>query len=294
MYNGDAMKIAIVTDSNSAITPADAKKRGITVIPMPFLINDEEFFEDVTITNEEFYKALHNGAHVVTSQPSPEVVTQTWDELLKEYDEIVHIPMSSGLSGACQTALMLAEDYDGRVEVVNNQRICPTLRDSVYDAQYLANKGLSAREIKERLEEIKFDTTIYIMVGTLEYLKRGGRITPAVATIGSLLKLKPVLAIHGEKLDAHATVRTLQAGKKNLIDSVLADMKKLIGDEDPTHYNISIAYSEFDTEALAFKEELKSVFPGCEVIPAPLSLSVSCHIGPESLALAISRKIEVY
>ena len=287
------MKIAIVTDSNSAITPATAKEKGITVIPMPFLIDDEEFFEDVTITREDFYKKLHDGARVVTSQPSPEVVTQLWDNLLKDYDQIVHIPMSSGLSGACQTAHMLSEDYDGKVQVVNNQRICPTLRDSVYDALTLASQGMSALEIKEKLEAVKFESTIYIMVGTLEYLKRGGRITPAVATIGSLLKLKPVLAIHGEKLDAHATVRTLQAGKKNLVDSAISDMKKLIGDEEPTHYHISVAYSEFDTEAQIFKKELEDVFPGCEIIVEPLSLSVACHIGPESLAIALSRKIEV-
>jgi len=286
------MKIAIVTDSNSGITQSRAKELGITVIPMPFMIDGQEYFEDISMTQDEFFEKIENGGKVVTSQPSPEIVMETWDKLLEEYDEIVHIPMSSGLSGSCQTAQMLSEDYDNKVFVVNNQRICPTQRDSVFDAMHLVEKGYDGAAIKAFLEKVKFDTTIYIMVGTLEYLKRGGRITPAVATIGNLLRLKPVLAIHGEKLDAHATVRTLSQGKTTLINSVKKDMENLIKDSDPDHYNISIAYTKSDKEALKFKEELIPVFGTEDIKVEPLSLSVACHIGPESLALAISKKIE--
>lgn len=286
------MSIAVVTDSNSGITQDKAKELGITVIPMPFMIDNVEYFEDITITQKDFFDKIDAGGKVVTSQPSPEVVMDVWNNLLKDYDEIVHIPMSSGLSGSCQTAKMLAEDYDGRVHVVNNQRICPTQRDSVFDAMRLAKEGKSGAEILKILEDTKFDTTIYIMVGTLDYLKRGGRITPAVATIGNLLKLKPVLAIHGEKLDAHATVRTWAQGKKNIINSIKADMEKLIKDTNPDHYIFSIAYTKNDEEARKFAEEAKEEFPGIDFIIEPLSLSVACHIGPESVAMAITKKLE--
>lgn len=286
------MSIAVVTDSNSGITQDKAKELGITVIPMPFMIDNVEYFEDITITQKDFFDKIDAGGKVVTSQPSPEVVMDVWNNLLKDYDEIVHIPMSSGLSGSCQTAKMLAEDYDGRVHVVNNQRICPTQRDSVFDAMRLAKEGKSGAEILKILEDTKFDTTIYIMVGTLDYLKRGGRITPAVATIGNLLKLKPVLAIHGEKLDAHATVRTWAQGKKNIINSIKADMEKLIKDTNPDHYKFSIAYTKYDEEARKFAEEAKEEFPGVDFIIEPLSLSVACHIGPESVAMAITKKLE--
>lgn len=286
------MSIAVVTDSNSGITQDKAKELGITVIPMPFMIDNVEYFEDITITQKDFFDKIDAGGKVVTSQPSPEVVMDVWNNLLKDYDEIVHIPMSSGLSGSCQTAKMLAEDYDGRVHVVNNQRICPTQRDSVFDAMRLAKEGKSGAEILKILEDTKFDTTIYIMVGTLDYLKRGGRITPAVATIGNLLKLKPVLAIHGEKLDAHATVRTWAQGKKNIINSIKADMEKLIKDTNPDNYIFSIAYTKNDEEARKFAEEAKEEFPGVDFIIEPLSLSVACHIGPESVAMAITKKLE--
>lgn len=287
------MKIAIVTDSNSGIVQTKAKELGITVIPMPFMIDEKEYLEDITITQEEFFEKMEAGGKVVTSQPSPEVVMDIWDKLLKEYDQIVHIPMSSGLSGSCQTAKMLAEDYDGKVFVVNNQRICPTQRDSVFEAMKMVKKGMDGQQILDKLEETKFESTIYIMVGTLEYLKKGGRITPAVAAIGNLLKLKPVLAIHGEKLDAHATVRTISQGKKTIINSIKSDMEKLIKDTDPSHYIMSIAYTKSDIEAKNFAEELKDVFPGVDFQIEPLSLSVACHIGPESLAMAVTKKIEM-
>lgn len=286
------MKVAVVTDSNSGINQEKAKAMGIWVIPMPFTINDVEYFEDISITSEEFYQEI-GGKSVVTSQPSPEVVMNTWDEALKEYDELVYIPMSSGLSGSCQTAIMLSEDYDGRVQVVNNQRICPTLEYSVVDALNLIAQGKSALEVKTILEEVKFESTIYIMVGTLEYLKRGGRITPAVAAIGNILRLKPVLAIHGEKLDAHATVRTTSQGITCLINSVKADMDKLLHDTDPSHYKICVACSRIDDNVYVLQEAVKEAFGISEVDVRALSLSVGCHIGPESLAIAISKKLEL-
>lgn len=285
------MSVAVVTDSNSGILPQEAADRNIFVIPMPFMIDEVEYFEDISLSQNEFYKFLENNVSVVTSQPSPETVMEVWDKVLEDYDELVYIPMSSGLSGSCQTAMMLSEDYDGRVHVVNNQRISVTLRDSVLDALSLSNEGLSGEQIKERLEEVKFDSTIYIMVGTLEYLKRGGRVTPAVATIGNLLKLKPVLSIHGEKLDAHATVRTLSQGKASLINAVKTDMEKLLGDADPSHYHFNVAYSKDNQNAIDFIEEVKAAFGIDDVFVAALPLSISCHIGPESLALAISKKI---
>lgn len=285
------MSVAVVTDSNSGILPSEAKENGIFVIPMPFMIDEVEYFEDISLSREEFYKFLENNVSVVTSQPSPEAVMEMWDSVLKDYDELVYIPMSSGLSGSCQTAYMLSDDYDGRVHVINNQRISVTLRDSVFDAVSLSEKGLSGAEIKEKLEEVKFESTIYIMVGTLEYLKRGGRVTPAVATIGNLLKLKPVLAIHGEKLDAHATVRTISQGKASLLNSVKSDLEKLLKDPDPSHYHFNVAYSKDSTNAIEFAEEVKEFFGVDEVFIAALPLSISCHIGPESLAIAISKKL---
>ena len=203
-------KIAIVSDSNSGITQAQAKELGITILPMPFFVKEKTLYEDIDLTQDEFYQMLSEDADISTSMPLVGNVTDTWDELLKTYDEIVHIPMSSGLSGSCETAMMLAQDYEDKVQVVNNQRISVTQRQSVLDAMALAEQGKSAAEIKEILERDKFESSIYIMVDTLYYLKKGGRITPAAATLGTLLKLKPVLQIQGEKLDAFAKARTVK------------------------------------------------------------------------------------
>ncbi|MCM1241671.1 MAG: DegV family protein, partial [Roseburia sp.] len=217
-------KVAIVTDSNSGITQKQAKEMGISVLPMPFMIDEETYYEDITLSQAEFYEKLAAGANVVTSQPTPESVMNLWDELLKEYDQIVHIPMSSGLSGSCQSALMLAEDYGGRVQVVNNQRISVTQRQSVLDALALIGRGMDAAQIRDFLEEDKFNSSIYIMLDTLYYLKKGGRITPAAAALGTILRLKPVLQIQGEKLDAFAKARTASQGKTMMINAVRNDM----------------------------------------------------------------------
>lgn len=284
-------KIAVVTDSNSGITQSQAKEMGLYVIPMPFMINEETFFEDITLTQEQFYERLAENADVITSQPSPEAVMNLWDELLETYDEIVHIPMSSGLSGSCQSARMLAENYDGRVQVVNNQRISVTQRQSALDALVLIERGMDAAAIREFLEEDKFNSSIYIMLDTLYYLKKGGRITPAAAALGTILRLKPVLQIQGEKLDAFAKARTVSQGKTIMISAIKADMEKRFGGVSADHIWLQIAYTYDRAAAEQFKEQVLEAFPGFDVHMDPLSLSIACHIGPGSLALACSRKI---
>lgn len=284
-------KVAIVSDSNSGITQAQAKELGITVLPMPFFIDDKTLYEDIDLTQEDFYQMLKGNVNISTSMPLVGNLTDTWDELLKEYDEIVHIPMSSGLSGSCQTAMMIAADYDGKVQVVDNQRISVTLRQSVLDAMALAEKGYSAKEIKEILEREKLESSIYIMVDTLEYLKKGGRITPAVAAIGTLLKLKPVLQIQGEKLDSFAKARTVKQAKSMMIEAMKKDFTDRFNDAEGKNMYLQIAYT-YDLEAAeAFKTEVQEAFPGMDIIMAPLSLSVSCHIGPGAIAIACSKKV---
>lgn len=284
-------KIAVITDSNAGITQDDAKAIGCIVLPMPFMVDEETYFEDINLTQSEFYQFLEENRNVMTSQPSPEQVTTLWDETLKEYDEIVHIPMSSGLSGSCQTAMMLAEDYDGKVQVVNNQRISVTQRQSVIDAVTLAKNGKSAAEIKDILTEDKFNSSIYIMLDTLYYLKKGGRITPAAAALGTLLKLKPVLQIQGEKLDAFAKARTTSQGKTIMINAIRSDMENRFGGATPEHCDLQIAYSKDRDMAMELKTELEKEFPRFDIHVDPLSLSVACHIGPGSLAIACTKKL---
>lgn len=285
--------IAIVTDSNSGITQSQADELGVFVLPMPFTIDDETYFEGVNLTVEEFYEKLKDkDARIFTSQPAPEAVMNIWDEALKEYDYVVHIPMSSGLSSSCQTATMLSgeDEYDGKVFVVNNQRVSVTMRQSVLDAIALVNEGKSAEEVKNILEEKKFDSSIYIMLDTLLYLKRGGRITPAAAALGNLLKLKPVLQIQGEKLDAFAKARTVKQAKSIMIDATKKDIETRFGGEDKV--DIFIAHSENQEMAEEFKKEILEVFPDREIYIDQLSLSVACHIGPGALAIACSKHIK--
>lgn len=285
-------QVCIVTDSNSGITQKQAEQLGIYVLPMPFMIEEETFFEDINLSQEEFYQKLENDVDISTSQPSIESVEKLWKELLEQYEEIVHIPMSSGLSSSCDTATMLANDYEGRVQVVNNQRISVTQRQSVLDAKELAEQGMTALEIKERLEAVKFESSIYIMVDTLKYLKKGGRITAAAAALGALLKLKPVLQIQGEKLDAYAKARTIKQAKRIMMDAIKEDIKKRFFEEkDSCPVWLSIAHSNNKQAAEEFKKEVEAEFPGYEVHVAPLSLSISCHIGSGSLALACSKKM---
>ena len=287
------MKIAVGTDSNSGITQAQGKELGITVLPMPFMIDRNEFFEDISLTQQEFYGKMEEDMDISTSQPSPESIVELWEALLEEYDGIVHIPMSSGLSGSCQTALMLAEEFDGRVQVVNNHRISVTQRQSALDALEMAGKGMDAVQIKEVLERTGSESTIYITVDTLKYLKKGGRITPAAAALGTLLRLKPVLTIQGEKLDAFAKARTMKQAKSMMISAIQHDLETRWDDKEGKKTHLEIAHTNCEEAALQLKEDLLELFPDTDIHIDPLSLSVACHIGPGALAIAAVKKLEI-
>jgi len=287
-------KIAVMTDTNSGISPQLAAEMGVVVLPMPFMIDGKTYYENIDLSQAQFYRKLEEGAEISTSQPTPEKIMKLWDELLLEYDQILHLPMSSGLSGSCQTATMLSRDekYEGRVFVVNNQRISVTLRASVADALNLVRQGKDGREIKEILEGDKFNSTIYIMLDTLSYLKKGGRITPAAAALGTLLRLKPVLTIQGEKLDAFAKARTAAQGKNMMISAVKTDIENRFGGLMPGNFKLYVAYTKDEEAALRFKREVEESFEAEDVIMDPLSLSVSCHIGPGALALAAVKTLK--
>lgn len=285
-------KVAIVTDSNSGITQQQAKEQDIFVLPMPFHINDNTFLEDINLTQEEFYDKLEEGAKIFTSQPSIEEILKLWDCTLKNFDEIVYIPMSSGLSGSYQTAVVLARDYQGKVEVVNNHRISVTQRQSVLDAKALAAQGMSASKIKEILEKEALNSSIYITVNTLKYLKNGGRITKAAAALGTFLKIKPVLQIQGEKLDAFAKARTIRQAKNVMVEAMKHDFEtKFETAAKQKEIWLQIAHTNNVKAAKEWKEELAEIFPGYEIYMDNLSLSVSCHIGPGALAIACSKKL---
>lgn len=281
-------KTAVVTDSNSGITQEKGKELGIRVFPMPFFIDGELYLEDITMTQEEFYKKLGEDADISTSQPAPGDLMDMWDEILKEYEEIVYIPMSSGLSAACENAIMLAREYGEKVQVVDNQRVSVTLKQSVLEAIALVNAGKSAKEVREILEQEGKESSIYITVDTLKYLKKGGRITPAAATIGAVLNIKPVLQIQGGKLDAFAKARGWKQAKKTMLDAIEQDMKERFGGE-PVY--IQAAYTSSREDAEKWKEEIEARIPGAEVDMDPLSLSVACHIGPGALAVTCTRKM---
>lgn len=284
-------KIAIVTDSNSGITQAQGKELGIHVIPMPFYINEELFFEDITLTQDEFYQKLAEDAEISTSQPSPGDVIDLWEKLLEEYDEIIHIPMSSALSSSCETAFMLAKEFEGKVHIIDNQRISVTMRQSVLDAIEMAEMGMTASEIEKVLMREKLEASIYITVDTLKYLKKGGRVTPAAAALGTVLNLKPVLQIQGGKLDSYAKVRGMKAAKKNMVEAIRNDIEQRFSGK---HVQLMIAYTCEEEEAMKWKEELQEKFPEHEITHVDrLSLSVSCHIGPGAIAVACCKKMEI-
>ena len=286
-------KIAIVTDSNSGITQAQGKELGVFVLPMPFYINDELFLEDITLTQEEFYRHLTQDADVKTTQPAPGDVMELWDKALQDHDEVVHIPMSSTLSSSCETAKMLAQDYDGKVHVVDHQRISIPQRQSVLDALTLAKAGKSAAEIRQILEEHKFDADAYITVDTLKYLKKGGRCTPAAAAIGTVLNLKPVLRVHGEKLDSFAKARGWKGAKKIMLDTAAKLMASDFADcHGPEDLQIGLAYTGAREDAMEWYGELSAAFPDYQIHMDPLSLSVACHIGPGALAVTVTKALK--
>lgn len=288
------MKIAVVTDSNSGITQARAKEMGVAVLPMPFMIDGETYYEDITLTREQFYQRLKDNADIATSQPTPDSILKMWDKLLKEYDQIIHIPMSSGLSGSCSTAMMLAgeDEYEGKVFVVDNRRISVTQYQSVKDAQMLVAMGMDGTQIKKRLEETAADSVIFITVDTLKYLKKGGRITPAAAALGTLLKIKPVLIILGEKLDSFAKARTMKQAKTMMMNAIQKELDERLHDSECRNCHLAIAHTDNEEAALEFKKEIEERFPNADVYMAPLSLSIACHIGPGSLAVTATRKME--
>ena len=288
------MKIAVVTDSNSGITQAQAKEMGVAVLPMPFMIDGETYYEDITLTREQFYQRLKDNADIATSQPTPDSILKMWDKLLKEYDQIIHIPMSSGLSGSCSTAMMLAgeDEYEGKVFVVDNRRLSVTQYQSVKDAQMLAAMGMDGTQIKKRLEETAADSVIFITVDTLKYLKKGGRITPAAAALGTLLKIKPVLIILGEKLDSFAKARTMKQAKTMMMNAIQKELDGRLHDSECRNCHLAIAHTDNEEAALEFKKEVEERFPNADVYMAPLSLSIACHIGPGSLAVTATRKME--
>lgn len=283
-------KIAIVTDSNSGITQDRGKELGIYVLPMPFFIDGELYFEDITLSQEQFYEKLGADSDISTSQPSPGNVMELWEKVLQENDEIVCIPMSSGLSSTCATATSIAAEYKGRVQVVDNQRISVTQEQSVYDTMTLRDQGMNAKEIKEILEKEKFQSSIYITVDTLKYLKKGGRITPAAAAIGTVLNLKPVLQIQGERLDAYAKVRGWKAAKKTMLNAIEKDLNERFADVKEQMV-LGMAYTCTKEEAQEWKQEIMDRFPGYDIVEGPLSLSVACHIGPGAMAVTCMKRL---
>lgn len=288
-------KIAVVTDSNSNITQQEAKElKDIYVIPMPFIVDGEEYFEDVNLTQEGFYEKLLASADISTSQPSVGQVTELWDELLKNYDQIVHIPMSSALSESCNSAKNYAKDYNGKVIVVDNKRISITLRQSVLDALTLAKKGYDGEEIRQELEETQSDSSIYIMVDTLKYLKKGGRITPAAAAIGTLLKIKPVLQIQGGKLDQYAKVMNEKVARIKMIGAMKHDFETRFAEFVANgEIEIEMAYTNCVGKAEEFKKQVQEAFPNVKIGPmVPLPLSIACHIGSGALAVACARVVK--
>lgn len=285
-----ARKIAIVTDSNSGISPDLAQELGVFSLPMPFIIDGETYYENVNLTQAAFYEKLENDADIATSQPLVGNILDMWDKILEDYDELVHIPMSSGLSGSCATALTLAEDYDGRVVVVNNQRISVTQRQSVMDALALVKAGKSAVEIRDILEEVKYESSIYIMMDTLKYLKKGGRITPAAAAIATVLRIRPVLQIQGEKLDAFAKARNEKLGRNIMIEAIQKDIDSRFGGKEQVL--VYVAHTNNEAAALDFAQTIRAELGMDVTYCDALSLSIACHIGPGALAVACSKKID--
>lgn len=285
--------IAIMTDSNCGIMPEEGRKLGIHVIPMPVIIDGRTYFEGVDITAEDFYKKQAAGAEITTSQPSPGDVTAMWDRLLKDYDQVIFIPMSSGLSNTCQTAVMLSDDdaYRGKVYVVDNHRISVPQLQSVYDAGALAEEGKTAAEIKEILEKEALDASIYIAVDTLEYLKKGGRITPAAAAVGTVLRLKPVLTIQGGKLDSHAKTRGMKSAFRIMLQAVKDDISSRFSHlKEQGVLKVGIANTPMDEGSLAaFRAEMQKNFPDMELVYSPLTMSIGTHIGTGGLGIGVFR-----
>lgn len=287
------MNVAIVTDSNSGIFEEEGKILGVHVIPMPVILEGKTYYEGIDLTHEEFYQCLEEKREVFSSQPSPAEVLDMWDKLLlSEYDELVYIPMSSGLSGSCQTAQVLAQDYEEKVQVIDNHRISVTQRQSVLDALMLKEKGCSAKEIKEALEQTAYESIVYVGVETLEYLKMGGRVTPAGAAMGTLLSIKPLLVIAGERLDAYAKVRGTKSCKKRLLMEMKTIADKFHKNSDEIYVGVAGSFGKKE-EHQEWMEMVQEMFPWEDVKYDPLTFSISCHVGPGAFGMGISKKIRI-
>ena len=285
------MSTAIVTDSNSGIYEAEGSKMGVFVVPMPIVVGEETYYEGKTIDHERFFSLLQSGTHVTTSQPALDDIIGLWDRVLKDYDDLVYIPMSSGLSGSMQTARILSQDYDGRVQVVDNHRISVTQRHSVMDALQMESDGMNAAQIRNLLEQTAYESVVFLGLETLEYLKRGGRITPAAAAIGSILNIKPLLIIKGEKLDQFAKARGTKHCKKREIEAMQEEVRKM--KERGLKVRIGAAGSFLNPEdGMAWKAMAEETFPDEEVHYDPLSFSICCHTGPDSFGMGVSIKYE--
>lgn len=279
-------KIAVVTDTNSGILPEEAEKIGCFLVPMPFIIDEEIYYENVSLKKDKFYEIQQSGKRITTSQPNINEIVALWTKILKTYDEIVYIPMSSGLSQSCETAIKFSEDFNGKVQVVDNRRVSITMKSSVLDAINMANDGNSAVEIKKWLENSALKSSIYLMVDTLKYLKQGGRITPAAAAIGTVLNIKPVLQIQGGKLDTYAKVMNIKTAKQKMVDALRKDLEgRFKGLVDEGKIKISVAHTANEENALIFADELKKEFPNIpfEYVDE-LALSIATHTGPKVLA----------
>lgn len=288
------MKTAIVTDSNSGFTAEEAAKLGIFVLPMPFTIDGEEYLEGETLSHDVFYEKQVGGSSISTAQPSPGSITELWDQVLSQYDELVHIPMSSGLSGSCETAIMLSqeEEYEGRVFVADNQRVSVPLKHAIYDALSLREIGKTARDIRDYLEMLRKDSYVYVIVSTMEYLKKGGRVTPAAAALGSLLKIKPVLLIHGVNLDSFAKARTFKHAKQIVVDAIHDNIEKFFGGNEEDVW-IEMAYTKDEGNLSWFHDEIAAAFPNHEILMDPLPLSLASHLGPGVIGVAVTRKLKL-
>ncbi len=286
------MKTAVMTDSNSGITPEEGKKIGIYSLPMPVIIEGDVFYEGKNITQEEYYGAMTSGKNVTTSQPSPGDVMDMWDGILKEgYEQVVYIPMSSALSASCHAAIQLSEEYDGKVQVVDDHRISVTMRESVLEAKWMANQGMTAEEIKKKLEENAYNSSIYIAVDTLEYLKKGGRVTAAGAAIGAVLNIKPVLTIQGEKLDAFTKVRGMKKAELKMLEAIEEDLNTRFADVDRKQLRLGAAGTfQKQEDADQWYNIVKDTFENeiDDIYYDSLSFSIGCHVGPNAIGIGIS------
>lgn len=282
-------KIIVVTDSSSGISQAEAKDLGVVVVPIPFTINDQEYLEDISITQPEFFKLLGQNANVSTSQPAKFYLEELWTKLLQEYEHIIYLPITSGLSASCANAIEYAKQFAGRVHVIDNLRISAPLKISVLEAAKMAANGKSVAEIKDYLEKTKHKFSIYITLNTLKYLKKGGRIAPAAAMLGDMLHIKPILYTRGQNFDKYAIALSFGQAKKKMIAKIKSELAtEFKAEHEQGKMALLVAYSEIKDEAAKFKAEIEQAFPGMKVLYTdPLCLGIACHTGSGALGIGV-------